>query len=291
MMYVKTGRFALAAALVSAVLVAQGWVGYRLLMDAGFKAAAENLLFADLCALILALLAIFQAAANSRAAKRSLERAAELAAMSGKLPQDRMRRLGSLGALIERLFAELQATSERKTVKIREQDAAISSLLSLSEVPTLILNARGSVAKANEAFSGAYGFRTAPPTGRAAAELFPGVDFPHCLREAARTEEEQRIPNPGGPLSLHPVALPDRPPSSYVLVVGKGRVVAGGAEEDKPQAKTERSSLAKSLERIAGIVRKRVEAGSRNREIPGTLRGRSPEEPYRDKSDGGAKTS
>ncbi len=254
MMYVKPRAFIVSSALSCAAVLTGGWMGYRSLMEAGLKAQAENLLFFALCILGVLAAVIIGAMVASRNAKRGLERAAELTAMSGSLPRERIRKLGALGNLIERLFADLDAASERKTLKIREQDAIVSAVLSLASEPTLLLDARGVIQKANEAFARAYGAR--PAQGQGAEELFPKGDLKAAMRETARTGLSQELDNPGGPLQLRAIALAERPPAAYSLIVGEGRIIAG---MEPPAAgiatRGETDSLTRSLQRISSIFK------------------------------------
>ncbi len=168
--------YALLAAVVAiAAVLSNAILAYRSLFAFGFKTEAESALFTALIAAIVIIVSVSAALAASAETVRRLHRLAELTALSGAIPQNRLRALGDLGEAIARVSGELERISEEKTHKIRAQNELIERLLDVTDEPLLVVDKRLVITKANASCSRIYHLEEGSLLNRPLASIFPDL--------------------------------------------------------------------------------------------------------------------
>lgn len=191
MILIRRGKLVAYAALVVVAVVGLGAVGYATVRwgELGVKAAGERLLYLGIVASVIVVAATAWLLADHISFNRQLDRAAGMVRREGRLPDQKIRRLGVVGDRIAVLFDQLGAKNEALRNRIDAQRQVIEFETKNITQPMCITDVRGTVLYVTTAMLNRFDRPIGEVAGRRLQALVSDLDIDYVVRILDRTGE------------------------------------------------------------------------------------------------------
>ncbi len=183
------GRRALLVLALVVVLAttALGIYGYEVVgTGAGGTFGGQEFLYVALLIAVLEILVFVRVFIRSRNIERELDKLIEITRFRGLSSAQNLNRLGPIGAQISRLYDQLNALSEKKSLKIGSMSELIEFLMNNVSVPAIAATVDGKVAYASRLLSERTKRGKNELIGERVEELAPGLQFSEIVAELDR---------------------------------------------------------------------------------------------------------
>ena len=195
MILIKKTLFYLTFFLTCSLLILLGLTCY-LTMSRGYvlemhqiKYYSENAVFVSIVSvLVVAVLYLIMGRRGIRVL-RELDKIAQLSRQGRYFSGEYMKRLGTLGERIDRLFFELNRLNEAKSLKIGVLSGVNCFLLEHCELHMCVTDVQGTIQHCSKKFSDRFGLGMNDLIGRSVVDIVQKLSFEELLREIERKRE------------------------------------------------------------------------------------------------------
>ena len=192
-------------------LVSMGFCGWYYFMNelsnsaSQNKIIAENIFFLAIIEILIFLVILFSVSVAAKQRRKKLEKISELNNITGNLRLEQFNFLKNLGTSIFSLYSETSNLSELRAKKIKLQNNVIHEIMQTIEQPVFLLNVKGVVIEANQAFLEGSKEKSSLIVGSEIGDLFNDFDFTKSLKSIVETKASLKVVLGGIDTELFPV--------------------------------------------------------------------------------------
>lgn len=222
MILIGRRAFVVLALVVVLATAALGIYGYKAIgTGAGGAFAGQEFLYVALLLVVLEILAFARVFVRSRNIERELDKLIEITRFRGLSSAHNLNRLGPIGSQISRLYDQLNALSERKSLKIGSMSELIEFLMNNVSVPAIAATVDGKVAYASRLLSERMKRGKNELIGDRVDELAPGIQFSEIVAELERVHSSIERKAERTAMTFYPIRNRDNH-VAYVVCVFQG---------------------------------------------------------------------
>ena len=252
---------------------------YRFLIAAGNKQRAELVFF---CLLVLAIILVVMyiiILLHSKNRTDELKHILELARSGGTVADSRFEKFGVIGGSIRDVFRSVEEVSAKRAQRIRFLNSAVSSLLSLSSEPLLLLDSAGDVMQASGVYLSKFtdGLNKDTIFGMSIEQLYAEVTIIPLRNEMVQKHGPVTVNAAKYQLHFIPLMSDSGEPDGFLVSVGKtnffssaaNKVLDGVASSVKEAAEAADAAADAAAESAAAIGEKSSVLFGRFKEMSG----------------------